>query len=48
MEAVIEGTRRLTQESARRLARAEARRGTPKPFDRAAAEARFEQLIAIA
>jgi beta-N-acetylhexosaminidase len=48
MEAVVAGTRRLTAESAERLARGEARRGAPQPFDRAAAEARFESLIATA
>jgi beta-N-acetylhexosaminidase len=48
MAAVVAGTRRLTPESAARLARGEARRGTPRPFDRAAAEARFESLIATA
>jgi beta-N-acetylhexosaminidase len=48
MAAVVAGTRRLTPESAVRLARGEARRGAASPFDRAAAEARFESLIATA
>lgn len=48
MAAVVEGTRPLTPESAARLARGEARRGTPLPFDRAAAEARFDSLLASA
>jgi beta-N-acetylhexosaminidase len=48
MAAVVEGTRPLTPESAARLARGEARRGAPLPFDRAAAEARFDSLLASA
>lgn len=48
MEAVVAGARRLTPESAERLARAEARRRSAGPFDREVAEARFESLVAVA
>jgi beta-N-acetylhexosaminidase len=48
MEAVVAGTRRLGPQSAERLARGEARRAALQPFNRAAAEARFESLIATA
>jgi hypothetical protein len=49
MEGVLAGTAHLTPEAERRLARAEAqRRAAFRAEDRAALEARFAALIAVA
>lgn len=45
---MVAGARRLTPQSAERLARGEARRRNAGLFDREVAEARFESLVAVA